>query len=214
MAPVRPDSAHYVTEVVMTGVVDPVALIAVLAVLAPGTVLAQTTGLSPSNPEKSWNLDFSGSVGISPGIGIATTGLGVSGAITFARTTELGEFAHRCWGFTAMVTTDRARSTPEAANFREVAVFAVPRWDYGDTDGTGFVRLFGGARQLSQREPTPQGRAAASKTTFALGAGMGVEVLRVLLDVNWVMSPWEKLSPYRLTVSAGYMWSFRLGRGQ
>jgi len=214
MAPVRPDSAHYVTEVVMTGVVDPVALIAVLAVLAPGTVLAQTTGLSPSNPEKSWNLDFSGSVGISPGIGIATTGLGVSGAITFARTTELGEFAHRCWGFTAMVTTDRARSTPEAANFREVAVFAGPRWDHGDTDGTGFVRLFGGARQLSQREPTPQGRAAASKTTFALGAGMGVEVLRVLLDVNWVMSPWEKLSPYRLTVSAGYMWSFRLGRGQ
>jgi hypothetical protein len=48
----------------MTGVVDPVALIAVLAVLAPGTVLAQTTALSPSNPEKSWNLDFSGSAGI------------------------------------------------------------------------------------------------------------------------------------------------------
>jgi hypothetical protein len=135
--------------------------------------------------------------------------LGVSGAITFARTTELDEFAHRCWGFTLMVTTDWARSTPEAANSREVAVFAGPRWDYGDTDGTGFVRLFGGVRQLSQREPIRQGQATASKTTFALGAGMGVEVLRVLLDVNWVMSPWEKQSPYRLTVSAGYMWSFR-----
>ena len=182
----------------MTDVVNPVALLVVLVVLAPGTALAQTMRLSPSNPAKSWNLDFSGSAGISPGIGDAVTGLNLSGAVTLVRTTEPDDLVHRCWGVTTIVTTDWTRSTAGAASSHEVGVFAGPRWDYGDADGTGFVRVFTGARQLSEN------------TTFAVGAGMGVEVLRVLLDVNWVMSPWNKDSPYRLTVSAGYMWSFRL----
>ena len=188
----------------MTDVVNPVAVLVALAVLAPGTASAQTTRLSPSSPGKGWNLDFSGSAGISPGIGAAATGLDLSGAVTLVRTTHPDELAHHCWGVTTLATTDWTRSTSGAASSHEVGVFAGPRWDYGDADGTGFVRVFAGARQLSEER----------NTTFAIGAGMGVEVLRVLLDVNWVMSPWNKHSPYRLTVSAGYMWSFRLRAGR
>ena len=99
----------------MTDVVNHVALIAVLAVLASGTLLAQTTR-STSSQEKSWNLDFSGSAGISPGIGAAATGFDLSGAVTLTRTTQPDELVHRCWGLTTLVTSDWTRSTPGAAS--------------------------------------------------------------------------------------------------
>jgi len=197
----------------MTGVVKSVALIAVLAAIAPVSVSAQVTGAAESNLEKAWNLDVSGKVGVSPGIAAATTGLDVSGAVTLVRTNQLDEFSHRCWGLTAMVTTVWAGSTPDTGSPREQGIFVGPRLDSGDIHGTGFVRVFAGARHLSGHGPASDGRATFSKTTLGVGAGVGLEVLGVLFDINWVMSPWEAESSNRLTVSAGYIRSFRRGHG-
>src|SRR5436190_21115654 len=133
----------------MTGVVKFVALIAALAAIAPMNVSAQVTGAPESNIEKAWDLDVSGKVGVTPGIAAATTGLDVSGAVTLVRTNQRDEFSHRCWGLTAMVTTVWAGSTPDAGSPREQGIFVGPRLDSGDVHGTGFVRVFAGARHLS-----------------------------------------------------------------
>jgi hypothetical protein len=185
------------------------ALIAALGAIAPGSASAQVTGASESNLQKAWDLDLSGTVGVSPGIGAATTGLDLSGAVTLVRTNQWDEFHHRCLGLTAMATTLWAGSTPDAGSPREQGIFVGPRLDAGDVHGAGFVRVFAGARHLSSDGPV-----TVSQTTLGIGAGVGLEVLGVLFDINWLMSPWEARSSNRLTVSVGYIRSFRLGPGR
>lgn len=127
-------------------------------VAAPGSAHAQARAVAPSVP-KSWHLDLAGTGGISPGIGASTTALDLSGAVTFVRTTEPDEFSHRCRGLTVVLSSIYARSAPELANPREQSLMVGPRWDSGDSDGTGYIRLVGGVRS----EDAPQ------RLTFCFG---------------------------------------------
>ena len=190
----------------MRSVCGPLALMSLFVVAAPDHALAQD---SASLPKKTWNLDIAGTAGISPGIGAATTGLDVSAAVAVVRSTESGDFGHRCFGLTTMFTGLWARSEPGTAGARERSVLVGPRWDAGDLDGMAFVRVLGGVRQLSGPSPTPNGQPESSDTTVAVGAGLGVAVLGVLVDLNWVMSPWFEGSSQRVTVGIGYVWSPR-----
>jgi len=173
--------------------------------LASGGAYAATPQVpGPSSPGEAWNLDIAGTAAISPGIGAATTGLGLSGAVTIVRSAESGDFDHRCVGLTAMFTGLWSRSEPPAANARERSVLFGPRWDAGDLDGTAFVRVLAGLRRSGGANP-PAG-------TIGIGAGVGMAVGAVLLDVNWVVSPWSDEASHRLTVGIGYIWSRRLSR--
>ena len=157
----------------------------------PHSVAAQVAAPTAG---KSWNADVAATVGIGPGIGAATTGLDLSGAVTVVRTTESEVFNHRCLGLTTMFTV-----TPH-----ERAFLVGPRWDAGDDDGSGFVRLLAGVRNVSAPD--------RSQSTVGIGAGAGLSIGGVLLDVNWIISPWAEHAPQRLSVSAGYIWSFPLDR--
>ena len=149
----------------------------------------------PSAPAKNWNLDFTGGVGVSPGMGAATTSLDLSGAVTVLRTTHQDdEFHHRCRGLTA-----RFSGSPN-----ERSLMVGPQWDAGDPDGTLFVRVLAGVRKPSS---------PASELTPAVGAGVGMAVGPILLDVNWIVSPWAERAPQRLSVSLGYTWSFPFKAG-
>ena len=89
----------------------------------------------------------------------------------------------------------------------EQLLLAGPRWDAGDQEGTAFFRLLGGVRKLTETAPGSNGLRKSSESGLAIGAGVGVAVGGVLLDVNWIVSPWSELAKHRLTVSAGYIWS-------
>lgn len=140
-------------------------------------------------PTRSWNMDIAGTVGIRPGIGGTTTGITLSVAATVVRTRETEPFHHRCLGVTVMLDGGPG----------ERSLVAGPRWDAGGPDGTGFIRILAGVRRFSDtvREPL-----------FAFGAGAGVEIVGVLLDLNWIVSPAAEGAPHRLSVSVGKIWSF------
>ena len=170
----------------------------------PVSAFAQSQSATRAVP-KTWQIDFSGAAGISPGIGSTTTGFDLTGAATLVRSSHPDEFSHRCWGITLLATNVWANSSPELGRPRERGLFVGPRWDNGDPDGPVFLRVFAGARRLSSE-------ASDATTTLAIGAGLGIEVLGILLDTNVVLSPWNDTSPYRVTFSAGYIWSWRLHR--
>jgi hypothetical protein len=178
-----------------------------VVVAAPRDATAQNV---QSSSRTTWNLDLAGTAGIKLGIGAATTGADLSGAVTVARSTEFDEFSHRCLGLTTMFSGVWSRSEPGMADARERSVLVGPRWDAGDLDGAAFVRILGGVRQVSGLRATSDGHVGFSETTGGVGAGFGVAVAGVLLDVNWVISPWADETPQRLTFGLGYIWSVPL----
>ena len=169
---------------------------ALLLVAIPQSAIAQVA--EPSPPAKEWNFDIAGTIGVTAGIGAATSGLDVSGAAAVVRTRRPAPSQHRCLGLTAMVTI-----AP-----REWSVLTGPRWDAGDLEGVAFVRILAGLRHISGPPRQSDGEPEWSASTLGVGAGAGVSVLGVLLDVNWVMSPWDERAPHRLSISLGYIRSF------
>jgi hypothetical protein len=164
-----------------------------------GTASAQVA--EPSQPN--WNVDLAGTIGVRPGLGATTTGVDVSGTVTLIRTTHSNVFDHRCTGLTAMFSAAPG----------ERLMMLGPRWDAGDQEGTGFFRILGGVLNLTETVPTTNGRLKTSESLLAVGAGAGIAVGGVLLDVNWIMSPASERARHRLTVSAGYTWSVPFKRG-
>lgn len=163
-------------------------------------------------PLKGWTVDVAGTFALGTGLGAASLGLGPSAAVALIRTTALDEFnGHRCFGVTAMVTS---LWVPSPATFAGSAVdqwFLVgPQWDSGDSEGTLYLRILGGARRVAGTIVTPTERFDSSSRSVAIGAGFGLAVDRALLDVNWLVSPSESTSLHRLTISLGVLFSKRL----
>jgi hypothetical protein len=98
-------------------------------------------------------------------------------------------------------------SKPRHAN-REVALLIGPRWDSEDFDGMGFVRIVAGLRRLSGRSVDGD---AFTTSTPALGVGGGFGVGPFMLDMNLLMSTWEKRSAVRFGFSLGYTWATAFG---
>ena len=153
--------------------------------------------VEPSPPTKNWNVDFAGTVGMRPGIGAATTGMDVSGTVTVVRSTHADGFQHQCKGLTAMFSLAPG----------EQLMLVGPRWDVGDMGDAAFFRLLAGVRRLTETVPTSNGQLESSESTLGIGAGVGIAVGVVLLDVNWIVTPASERARHRLTVSAGYIWS-------
>jgi hypothetical protein len=171
--------------------------IAVALVFIAGCQSVSAQIAQPAPPSTDWNLDVAATVGVRPGLGAATTGPDGSVAVTVVRSTHSGIFGHRCSGLTTMFSLAPG----------EQLLLAGPRWDAGDQEGTAFFRLLGGVRKLTETAPGSNGLRKSSESGLAIGAGVGVAVGGVLLDVNWIVSPWSELAKHRLTVSAGYIWS-------
>ena len=157
----------------------------------------------PSTPSKNWNVDFAATVGVRPGIGALTTGLDVTGTVTIIHSTHVDDFQHRCTGLTAMFSVAPG----------EQLLMLGPRWDAGDQEGTAFFRILAGVRKLTGTVSTTTGTLETSESILGIGAGAGIAVGGVLLDVNWIMSPSSEQARHRLTVSAGYTWSVPFKRG-
>ena len=157
----------------------------------------------PSGPSKNWNVDFAATFGVRPGIGALTTGADVTGSVTVVHSTHADDFHHRCKGLTAMFSLAPG----------EQLLMLGPRWDAGDQEGTAFFRILAGVRKLTETVSTTTGPLETSESLLGVGAGAGVAVLGVMLDVNWIMSPASERARHRLTVSAGYTWSVPFKRG-
>jgi hypothetical protein len=160
--------------------------------------VGEPSAVKKSPAEKEWNGDLAGTVGLSAGLGAAKSRLDVSGAVTVVRTTRTADFGHRCLGVTAMASVASG----------ERLFLVGPRWDVGTLEGIAFARAVAGVRNVSGALRNADAGRGSSDTQFAVGAGAGVGVLGVLLDVNWIVSPASDRSRHRLTVSLGYMWSF------
>ena len=171
--------------------------IAMALVLVGACQSAAAQVAEPSTPTKNWNVDFGGTVGLRPGIGALTTGVDVTGTVTVVHSTHPDDLRHRCKGLTAMFSLAPG----------EQLLMLGPRWDAGYEEGTGFFRILAGIRKLTETVPSPNGRHETPESVFALGAGAGVAVGGVLLDVNWIVSPSSERARHRLTFSAGYVWS-------
>jgi hypothetical protein len=186
-----------------------IALSFVLVIIGVRSAAAQVASTAAASPTRNWNVDLSGTAGVVPGVGAATTGFDLSAAVALVRSIESFEATHQCRGVTVMFTSVRARSSSELASPREHAVLIGPRWDGGGFDGTLFLRVLGGVRSVSGFRTGTSGPEKFSKRAVGVGAGVGMEVLGVLFDVNWITSPWAEDTSSRLSVSIGYIWSSR-----
>ena len=184
----------------MRGLRLPVFLVALCLLTVPRSASAQSTNPPGVPIPKSWSLDVSGMAGISPGFGDSTSALRLEGNVTFVRVSEPSEFSHRCLGLTFAF----------AAEPDEQAILTGPRWDAGDQEGTGYFRLLGGVRRVSSTRADATGQHDIRENIIGVGAGVGFVIGNVLMDVTWVMSPWEPEARHRVTFSLGYTWSWRL----
>ena len=169
-------------------------------------MLPRSTAAQDAYPAKAWNMDIGATGVVSPGIGDAAAAIGAAGTLAIVHST-VGSTSHDCIGIVAVFLGTWARSTTQVEAHSERWVGVGPRWDRGEDAGTVFLHALIGTKFSSASSSTnPDGAAH-----LALGAGAGLAYGKVqILEVNWLVSPGDPLSRYRLALSSGFVFSSRL----
>lgn len=173
----------------------PTLTILMLLSMSSTSAVAQDTRVT-----KAWNMDIGTTGVVSPGIGASTAAIGAAATLAIVHS-EQGPTWHDCVGVVAVFMETWARSSTEVGAHSERWLGFGPRWDKGVDEITVFLHVLAGTKFSSASSATnPNG---AWHPAFGAGAGYVYGKVQIL-ELDWLVSPGDELSRYRLALSSGF----------